>query len=128
MINRLLHSEKNMPAKKHFVRIQGFNLLKVISGILRILNLRCWQIICKKQSITKTSNMRALGIALVVLGIAMMVITGFNVINEKNVADIGPIEVNRQETNRFSWPPIVGGVLFIGGIALIMAYKKKPTV
>lgn len=69
--------------------------------------------------------MRVFGIVLVVLGILMMVYTGFNYVTEKNVVDIGPLEINKEQNNPVRWSPIVGGVLLIAGIAVVLSNKKK---
>jgi uncharacterized membrane protein len=69
--------------------------------------------------------MRTAGIVLIVIGALMMVYTGFNYVTEKKVIDVGPLEVNKQEEHPVRWSPIVGGVLLIGGIALMMSSKKK---
>jgi hypothetical protein len=69
--------------------------------------------------------MKNLGILLMILGIVMMIITGFNIVTEKKVVDIGPIEVNKEQKHPIQWSPIIGGVLFIAGIGVIMTAKKN---
>ena len=69
--------------------------------------------------------MRNLGFVLIVIGLIMMVITGFNFVTEKKVVDLGPLEVNKEEHHPVQWSPIVGGVLLIGGIILIVTDKNK---
>jgi len=68
--------------------------------------------------------MKGLGIVLVILGIAMMVITGFNVVTKKKVVDLGPVEINKEEKHPVQWSPIIGGVLLIGGIVVLATSKK----
>lgn len=68
--------------------------------------------------------MKNLGIVLIVIGIIMMLITGFNVVTKKKVVDLGPIEVNKEEKHPIQWSPIIGGVLLVGGIVLVVAGKK----
>jgi uncharacterized membrane protein len=68
--------------------------------------------------------MKNLGIVLVVLGIVMMLITGFNYVTKEKVVDLGKVEVNKTQNHPVQWSPIVGGVLLIGGIALVMANNK----
>ncbi len=69
--------------------------------------------------------MRVAGIMLIVVGILMIVFSGFNFTQEKNVAKIGPLEVNKQETKHVGWPTYAGGVILIAGIALTFAGRKK---
>lgn len=54
----------------------------------------------------------------------MMVYTGFNFVTTKKVVDLGPLQINQEKNHHVQWPPIVGSVLIIGGIA-IMVFGKK---
>lgn len=69
--------------------------------------------------------MKTLGIVLTILGILMMVFTGFNLVTKKEVADIGPVEINKEENNPVSWSPVIGGVLLVSGVALTVIGAKK---
>ena len=65
-----------------------------------------------------------LGYALIVIGIMMVVYTGINFITTEKVVEIGPINIDRQENHPIQWSPIVGVILFVGGIGLIVRNKK----
>lgn len=54
----------------------------------------------------------------------MTVFTGFNLITKKEVVDIGPIEINKEEKTPVAWSPIVGGILLVAGIILLVSNKK----
>jgi hypothetical protein len=69
--------------------------------------------------------MRTTGIVLVILGIVMMIITGFNVVTKKKVVDIGPLEVNKESKTPVNWSPILGAALLIGGIAMVASDKRR---
>jgi len=71
---------------------------------------------------------RSIGIVLIVIGIVMMIYTGFNFVTTKNVIDAGPIQVNKEENHPVSWPPVVGAILFIGGIVLIATGKRGKII
>jgi len=64
------------------------------------------------------------GILIIILGVIMMVYTGFNFVTTKKVVDLGPLQINQEKNHHVQWPPIVGSVLIIGGIA-IMVFGKK---
>ncbi len=66
-----------------------------------------------------------MGIVLAVIGIIMMVYTGFNYVTTEKVIDLGPIELNAEKTHNVQWPPIVGLVLIVSGTVLIFFDKKK---
>ncbi len=68
--------------------------------------------------------MRALGIVLIIAGVALMIITGINVTREEKVLDLGKLEVKKETTTPISWSPIIGGVLLVGGIAVLLTAKK----
>ena len=55
----------------------------------------------------------------------MLIYTGFNYVTKEKVVDIGPIEINAEKNHTVKWPPIVGLVLIVGGIAIIALDRKK---
>jgi hypothetical protein len=67
--------------------------------------------------------MKNLGIVLIVIGIIMVLITGFNFVTKKKVVDLGPIQVDKTENHPVQWSPIVGGILLAGGILLVATNK-----
>jgi uncharacterized membrane protein YdcZ (DUF606 family) len=69
-------------------------------------------------------NTKSVGIIMVVLGIIMVIYTGFNYVTTEKVVDIGPIKINQQKSHPISWSPIVGVVLLVGGIVVIATNKK----
>jgi len=64
------------------------------------------------------------GIVLVVLGIISLAYQGFTYTTQKNVVDIGPIHATANEKHTVPLPPILGGLLLIGGIVLIVSGSK----
>lgn len=69
--------------------------------------------------------MRILGIILVIAGVLLMVFTGINFKTEKTVADIGPLEINKQENHHLGWPTYAGGFTLIAGLIVLVAVRKK---
>lgn len=69
--------------------------------------------------------MRTAGILLIIVGLIMIVFTGFNITQEKKVLDVGPLEVNKQEKKHIGWPTYAGAVVLIAGVGLTIAGKKK---
>ena len=70
---------------------------------------------------------RLFGFMLVILGVLMMVYTGFNYVTTKKVVDLGAIQIDKKENHFVDWSPIAGIVLVFGGIVVI-AMSKKNTV
>lgn len=84
----------------------------------------------KKKEIYKRLKLRnmerkTIGIVLIVLGIIMMIYTGFNYITTENVVDLGPLQINKQENHPVQWSPIVGALLLVGGIIIIATNKNN---
>lgn len=69
--------------------------------------------------------MKNLGIVLIVVGLIMTVITGFNVVTKKKVVDLGPVEINKEEKTPVYWSPVLGGILLVSGIAITLIGRKK---
>lgn len=70
-------------------------------------------------------KVKILGIILAVIGILLMLNTGFNYITREKVIDLGRLEINREKNHTIYWTPIAGVVLLTGGILLIAATKNK---
>lgn len=69
--------------------------------------------------------MRNFGVVVIVLGILMTTLTGFNIITKKKVVDLGSVEINKTEKTPVYWSPITGGILIVVGAVLVLAGRKK---
>ena len=68
---------------------------------------------------------KTLGIVIAIIGILMIIYTGFNYVTTEKVIDLGPMEMSVEKDNPVQWSPIVGVALLVGGIVLIVMDKKK---
>jgi len=68
---------------------------------------------------------KTIGIVLLVIGIAMLIWTGFTYTKKDKVIDAGLIQVSAEREHTVSWPPFAGGLLVIGGIVLLVTAKKN---
>ena len=68
---------------------------------------------------------RMLGIIFTLAGAVMLIIAVVNSQKKKDVVDIGPIHVTADQREQNNWMPYAGGLLFIGGIALLVTSKKN---
>jgi hypothetical protein len=64
--------------------------------------------------------MKTFGVILIVLGIAMILIKGFNVVSSKKVVDVGPVEVNKKENKWIGWPTYAGALVAVVGVVMVM--------
>jgi uncharacterized membrane protein YidH (DUF202 family) len=71
--------------------------------------------------------MKALGIILIVVGIAMILLRSINFTTEKKVADLGPIELNKKEQKTVAWPTYAGIAVAVCGVVVLIATGRKTT-
>jgi hypothetical protein len=69
--------------------------------------------------------MRMLGIVLIVVGLIALAYQGFSYTTTEKVVDLGPLEVNKENTETIPLPPVVGGLALAGGIVLVVASGKR---
>jgi len=68
---------------------------------------------------------RTIGIVLLILGIAMLIWTGFSYTKKEKVVDAGPLQISAERQHTVNWPPYAGGILVIGGVILLITSKKS---
>jgi hypothetical protein len=65
-------------------------------------------------------NTKAIGIAILAIGILMTIYTGFNYVTTEKVVDIGPIQINKEQNHPVQWAPIVGVIIIVIGSILVV--------
>jgi len=71
--------------------------------------------------------MMLLGILFIVLGALALAYQGFTYRHQEKVLDVGPIHATAEKHDRVSIPPILGGLVLAGGIALLVFGAKKTS-
>lgn len=69
--------------------------------------------------------MRVLGVVLILLGILGFVFGGISVTRDEKVADIGPVEIERERTDTLPIRPIAAGIAVVAGIALVAMGSRR---
>lgn len=69
--------------------------------------------------------MRILGIILMVLGIAVFVIPSISFKDEETVFEMGPLKATAERERHFPLPPVLGGLLFAGGVVIVVVTIMK---
>lgn len=69
--------------------------------------------------------LKLLGIALLIAGTLSLIYKGFTYTKETHKADIGPIEVKVNETERVGIPLWAGVVMIAGGGGLLLLDRRK---
>lgn len=67
---------------------------------------------------------KTLGMVLTVLGVIMLVWTGFSYTKKEKIVDAGPIQISADKKESVNWPPYVGGILLLAGVVLLASSKK----
>ncbi len=62
---------------------------------------------------------------MVVIGIVMLVWTGFSFTRKEKVVDIGALEISADKKEHVNWPPYVGGIVLVVGAVLLIVPRKK---
>jgi hypothetical protein len=66
------------------------------------------------------------GILLVILGALALAYQGISYTRQEKILDIGPIHATAETQKRIPLPPILGGVMLVGGIGLLyMGGRQK---
>ena len=65
------------------------------------------------------------GIVLIVLGILSFAYQGITVTTRKHVADVGPIHATKDQKHTLPLPPVLGGILVIGGVVLLVSGQRS---
>ena len=67
------------------------------------------------------------GIVLIVLGGLALAYQGFNYTHEAKVIDVGPIHATAEEQKHVSIPPVLGGLVLLGGVVLVFTGARKKS-
>lgn len=68
-----------------------------------------------------------IGIFLIVIAIFVFAYQGFTYTTREKVVDFGPIHLTAEKSKTLPLPPIVGGILLVGGIVLLITGTTKRT-
>ncbi|HEY9168208.1 MAG TPA: hypothetical protein VIN72_01825 [Lutibacter sp.] len=68
---------------------------------------------------------KTIGIVMAIIGILMIIYTGFSYVTTEKVIDLGPMQMSVEKENPVQWSPIVGVILLVGGIVIVAMDKKK---
>jgi len=68
---------------------------------------------------------KTVGLILIIIGIAMLVWTGFTYTKKEKIVDAGPIQISADKEKSVNWPPYVGGIILVAGVFVFVASKRK---
>ena len=68
---------------------------------------------------------KSIGLILIVIGVIMLVWTGFSYTQKEKIVDAGPIQISADKEKSVNWPPYVGGIVLVAGVVVLVTSKKK---
>jgi len=69
--------------------------------------------------------MKGIGIAVIIIGIVLMIFRSLHFTQEKKVADIGPLEINKQEEKTVNRPLYTGIVVTAAGVVILLSATRS---
>jgi uncharacterized membrane protein YidH (DUF202 family) len=68
---------------------------------------------------------KSLGILLIVVGLIMLVWSGFTYTKKEKIVDAGPIEISADKQETVNWPPYVGAIAMVVGVIVYVGARRK---
>jgi uncharacterized membrane protein len=68
-----------------------------------------------------------IGVALILLGIVAFAYQGITYTSREKIIDIGPIQATADTQKTIPLSPLLGGLVLVGGIALVVVGAKKSS-
>lgn len=65
------------------------------------------------------------GVVLIVLGVVALAYQGITYTSRETVIDIGPLRATAERQRTVPLPPVLGGVAVAGGVALLLAGRRR---
>lgn len=67
----------------------------------------------------------AVAIVLIIIGSLMLAYQGFTYTTHEKAIDLGPIQVTAEKQHYVDLPPVIGGLLLLGGIFMLIKSKGR---
>lgn len=68
--------------------------------------------------------MNKAGLALVVLGAIIMIWGVFGFTTRDTIVNVGPIHATKDTTHNIPYGPLLGGLIFLGGVGLMVSKRN----
>lgn len=68
---------------------------------------------------------RSTGIVFMIIGLVLLLWTGFSYTKKEKIVDAGPIQITADKTESVNWPPYVGGIVLLAGVIIFLGSRKN---
>lgn len=69
--------------------------------------------------------MKTIGVILIALGVLSLVYGGISYNRNRTLVDVGSLNITTSEHRDIRVPTIVGALVLIGGVAMILTYRRR---
>jgi len=66
---------------------------------------------------------KTIALVMIILGVVMLIWTGFTYTKKEKVIDAGPIQISADKEKTVNWPPYIGGIILIAGVVILVTSK-----
>ena len=70
------------------------------------------------------SGKTIIGVVLIVLGALALAYQSFTYTTQKKEVDIGSLQVNKKEHHEVDFPPLLGALALVGGVAVLVVNRR----
>jgi hypothetical protein len=67
---------------------------------------------------------KTIALVMIILGVIMLIWTGFTYTKKEKIIDAGPIQISADKEKSVNWPPYIGGIILVAGVAILITSKK----
>lgn len=68
---------------------------------------------------------KTIALIMIILGVVMLIWTGFTYTKKEKVIDAGPIQISADKEKSVNWPPYIGGIVLIAGVVILITSKRS---
>lgn len=68
---------------------------------------------------------KSLGVLLIIVGLIMLVWSGFTYTKKEKIVDAGPIQITADKQETVNWPPYVGAIAMVAGVIIYVAARRR---
>ena len=69
--------------------------------------------------------MKIAGIILIVIGVLALIYQGFTYTKTEKDVQLGPLQIQHDETHTVPIPPVVGGICIVGGVLALLVGGRR---